>query len=649
MATRVIKSNRQVVAARSKVLNKDIRGYHHVSEVLPEEGLYKSYTVVRLIVSGGKQGIGGRVLLTQVPASRKSSYVEPFVHAKTIQGVMVDRFTEAFLNVRVEGKTEGVADVVSGTIYSYEGGYYVAIQGGFYELIEQKTVSKDVIFDGEGKVREGVLVYGDSKKGCMTSSNGQVKKQEITLPCNNLPGFDYRTILNDLTFGLADILEKYPRKITKIKQVAQLSTRLAQVDAPAVEGLHVDVFAVYMGIYSDLWDGQIYLQDAYVADWYADRLGEQFSVLCKAVRGITLQCRPYMCKGNGSVVSKEYLNDFLRAHYAGDVIILKRDELTLEDQIAFNEAIWSKGKEGKFAGKLVILCDNTEQAMSKGVQVYTDLNGLKETFNLSRRSGLNVLDTTEESEDINTSTQTFATFMVANEERAHDLFMEKCENVVESVFQQVMAEQGMSATFDEVSNSMSPMQLGGKLFPHFLREHWTPGYRQIVNNAIEGLANRIAKCNLVNEGAYDVFVVDACLDFGFEGLKFENNICEVFCKDINRDSMLVRFPKANAYGFSIVRPVTVETIVERAVAAGVPAHRIELLKDRLNEQSEGIVMLPASQSLMDKHDGHDFDGDHGQLTSDQETVDIVKGKTSMIVHICEDMEDYVAGVKKHQK
>ena len=89
--------------------------------------------------------------------------------------------------------------------------------------------------------------------------------------------------------------------------------------------------------------------------------------------------------------------------------------------------------------------------------------------------------------------------------------------------------------------------------------------------------------------------------------------------------------------------------MERAVAAGVPAHRIELLKDRLNEQSEGIVMLPASQSLMDKHDGHDFDGDHGQLTSDQETVDIVKGKTSMIVHICEDMEDYVAGVKKHQK
>ena len=113
--------------------------------------------------------------------------------------------------------------------------------------------------------------------------------------------------------------------------------------------------------------------------------------------------------------------------------------------------------------------------------------------------------------------------------------------------------------------------------------------------------------------------------------------------------MLVRFPKANAFGFSIVRPVTVDTIMERAEAAGISEYEQELLRDELEDLAEGIVMLPASQSLMDKHDGHDFDGDHGQLTEDAETVDIVRNKPSMVVHICEDMAAYQEGAKKHNK
>ena len=652
MAKRIIKNNRQVVAARSKVLAKDVLAYEHLPAVIPADGIYKAYTVVRLVVAPDKKGVKGRALLTQVPASRKSPWVEEFVHPETVQGVIVDRFCPAFLNVRVETRKETdnyIMDFLQGAIYAFNSDYYVAIPGQqVMSLLTGEKHSNTLLF-AEGGVKDGVLVYGSKKLGCATSSNGQVKKKEITLPCNNLPGFDYRNVLNTLTFGLLDIIEGAEREATTLKQVAQLSTRIAQVDAPAVEGINCNVFAVYMGIYSPLWDGQFYLQDEYVADWYTDRLGaSQFSVLRKAVRGITLQSRPYMCKGNGRVKARRSLDYFLNSRGWG-VEVIERENLAADDQAEFNKGVWSKGKEGKFAGKLVIICDNKEQVKALGAQVFTDLNGLKETFELTRKSGLNVLDTTEESEDVQTSTQTFATFMVADEAAAHNLFMERTEDAVSNVYDSIMAEEGAAVTSAELDNAMNLMQLGNKVFPQFMRECWRPGYKSMVDNAIEGLSRKVGNCNLTNEGAYDVFVVDACLDYGFEGLKFENGICEVLCKDIKKESMLVRFPKANAFGFSIVRPVTVDTIMERAEAAGISEYEQELLRDELEDLAEGIVMLPASQSLMDKHDGHDFDGDHGQLTEDAETVDIVRNKPSMVVHICEDMAAYQEGAKKHNK
>ena len=108
-----------------------------------------------------------------------------------------------------------------------------------------------------------------------------------------------------------------------------------------MEGINCNVFAVYMGIYSPLWDGQFYLQDEYVADWYTDRLGgNQFSVLRKAVRGITLQSRPYMCKGNGRVKARRSLDYFLNSRGWG-VEVIERENLAADDQAEFNKGVWS--------------------------------------------------------------------------------------------------------------------------------------------------------------------------------------------------------------------------------------------------------------------------------------------------------------------
>ena len=663
VSKRILKRVNQVVAARMLVLKKDILAFQHVPVTkFPDDGVYKAFSVVRLVVSSDSRGaIKTKVTLTQRPASRLSPYVEEHLVSDTVAGIMVDRFCPAFLDVRIEGKEnkgELAGGLLSDKIYRYFNDFYVEIdEKSLFHLNDSKEVERGVIFESDGSLKDRVLVYGDPDKGCALSSNGQIKKLETTLPCNNLPGFNFEHVLNELTFGLISILKKNPRLAKKVKEQAQLSTRLAQIAAPAVEGLTVGTFAVYMGIYSDLWDGEIYLQDEYVAKWYEDRLGEPYAVLRNAVRGMTLQCRPYMCKGNGSVVSRDYMRGFLGFNFK-DVVILERENITEQEQDAFNRAVWTKGRkidgapingELDFAGKLVILCDNKEELKKQGVQVFTDLNGLKETFELTRKSGLNVLDTTEESEHINTSTQTLATYIVADEKGAHDFFMKKAKSVIKDAYDKVMADEGRSVTAAEVEGALSPMELGKSLFPKFMRECWQPGYRGIAKNTMKGLSTKLGKCNLMNDGAFCVIAVDPCIDFGFKGLKFEGGVCEVFCKDLkDSEAMMVRFPKANAYGFSVVTPVTVDTLISRAEEAGVSEEHRELLRDRLNSIPEGIAVLPASQSLMDKHDGHDFDGDHVQLTLDEEALSLVKDKDSMIVHICEDMESYTTGAKKHQ-
>lgn len=652
VSKRIMKRIEQVVAARMMVLQKDISAFQYLPAKFPAEGVYKAFSVVRLVVSEDKGGVKTKVTLTQRPASRLSPYVEDYIVPDTIAGVMVDRFCPSFLDVRIEGKEnkgELAAGLLNGVIYRYHNDFYVENEDkSLFHLNDSTGVEREVLFESDGTLKSNVFIYGDPEKGCALSSNGQIKKLEVTLPCNNLPGFDFEYILNELTFGLIAIMKKYPRFAKKVKEFAQASTRVAQIAAPAVEGLSVGVFAVYMGIYSDMWDGEIYLQDEYVAKWYEDRLGEPYAVLRHAVRGVTMQCRPYMCKGNGSVVSRSYMNGFLKFNFE-DVEIIERENMTEKDQVAFNMAVWSKGKEGKFAGKLVILCDNTEELKKLGVQVFTDLNGLKETFELTRKSGLNVLDTTEESEHIKTSTQTLATYIVADEKRAHSFFMEKAKRTIKTAYEEVMANEGRSVTAAEAENALSPMELGKTLFPKFMRECWQPGYRGIVKNTIQGLSTKFDKCNLVNDGAFCVIAVDPCIDFGFEGLKFGNGVCEVFCKDLGgKKAMMVRYPKANAFGFSVVQPVTTDELINRGREAGVSEEHLELLRERLDSTPEGITILPASQSLMDKHDGHDFDGDHVQLATEEEAVSIVDKKDSIIVHICEDQKSYTNGAKKHQ-
>lgn len=639
---RVIKTSRDLREAKGALLRKDVYGFSNKPIAAPPNNEYKAYSVVRLVLKYRKEtGVTACVIPTQVPASRYSPFVERTVTRGMVGDFSVDRLSRAFINVRLDGDAaafEKVRPYLMGAIFSNKKSFFTETprKGVYRDLLRGEDVTIDV---------SKMIVYGGDE-ATFVASNGQIKKREVSYFAQNLPGFDAKWMLDELTYGLVGRLEAAGRTAETKKQIAQLSTRLGQPSAPAVEGLEVRTEAYLMGIYDPRWDGEIYVSGDFARDWCADRLGENFIVDRRAVKGMTFQCRPHMCKGNGSVVSRDYMTHFLVSH-EWEPIVLIRSEISEEDQIAFDTAVWSKGKEGKFAGKIVLLVDSIDDLHRYGVEVFTDLNGLKETFDLSRRSGLNVLAITGEDEDEGrkTSTQTFATYLAADKKSARDIFVAATKKEVEHVYSSIMEEDGRAPSYIESFDEKDKAnygQLFASVAPGFARKVWAPMFRTIVNNAMEGLDTKISNSNVPIDGTQGFLVVDPAIDFGFESLKFDAGIAEVFCRDIEgKEGILNRYPAANLFAFTRVVGVTVDVLVERAKEAGLDEECVKLFKARIAAIPDGIIVVPADTLLAAKHDGWDFDGDHGNIVVEEEVLEITNDLTSEVVMICENEEEYL--------
>ena len=609
---------------------------------------YKAVIVNTLYVTVDRNGV---VYAEQhpvsKPASRLSPFIENFVYERRVNGLKYSRWTDALLDVAIDsGAVEEVAPYLQGRIYLYHGHYYAEWENtagmSLYDLIEGHPCRLDVVCDGDMS-RDGVIIYGDNMKGCMLSSSDQIKNNAITFPADNLGGLDFYHILDKLTFGMLTEMQKAQREASNPKELAQASTRLAQVLAPAVEGLYCDVFAVYMGIYNPLWDGEIYIQSDYEAMWLANRLGiANWYVEPAACIGLTNRCRPFMCKGNGSVVSRFYLDVFF-ALRGWKTVVIERSAITPEIQADFNEAVWSKGRKGHFAGKLVVVCDSKAQLEEKGIQVFTDLNGLKQTFNLRCKSGLNVLDITEKGNDtVRFSTQMLATLLVADQNRANAIFDRQVEAMIEDKRSAIMADEGRAPKGADFHDGMDLGQMIEKIVPQFFRDHWNPGFRKVVDQACKGFSTKLQRCIVPLEGCYNVLVVDPAIDFGINVLKFENGVAEVLCKSMqSTEGMMLRYPKVNAYGITVAHAISADEYLERAKGCGLSDTEFAALAERVKAILEGVCVVPASQDLMDKHGDWDYDGDRVQIVTEPEVVSIAKKALTVIVHITED-EEYKA-------
>ena len=614
--------------------------------------------------------------------------IEKDVDVLTTQGLARKRpaYSKALLNLEIEGKA-AMARVVGRKIYRIGDGidtrFVMYIQNkkaklnGFYDLLTNKKVDPKEFVDANGRPKAGVVVYNDPKIGAQTCTNGQLKCHNITLVADNLPGFDPVKAWDLVTYGASTILTRHPGEEVSPKDVAQVNTRLSAYKAPSVPAGEIEVVAYYMGklmfkgTKDEYRDGFAFLQ--------AERLSDIFTKMCKgnyafmpfSTDGLMVQCRPWMNKVMAETVRSEYLCaflDFLTKDKQDNVVLLHQGKITKAEQEAFEYAVLHKGKSrnlsdeekaaGKldFGGKIVIIAKNGVENLRtfqgyvdyRKIQFFTDLNGLKAPYDLTRRSMLNMLDMSHENHDIshksNTSTQLIQSMMVLDPKKTEDVMDRLSSNYLERKLKTLMAEEGSAPRYEDFVSSSDTFrpdyqEILGRVAPQFASKYYAPLWHSLVDNVMKGYVKNVRKLSFPTAGAYTKVVADCAADFGVRilGIDPETSEVEVVCPVATKYRIerliALKYPKMHIFEYLKGKVISWNEYCERIdKSEELTDIQKQVIKNHVSHLSGGAIMIPAVEHLKNMLAGMDFDGDAAQLFFDRDIVDILwHGKTKAVI------------------
>ena len=140
-----------------------------------------------------------------------------------------------------------------------------------------------------------------------------------------------------------------------------------------------------------------------------------------------------------------------------------------------------------------------------------------------------------------------------------------------------------------------------------------------IANTLKSIQNKIHVLNPRVESSYIVVQSDWAPLFGQQVLKYG----EFYSNDIKASRISgVRHPISTLFSVSTMRRVTFSEIVKRIAKLHITAHEKNFLYHAYKSQ-KGFLTLCATESLMEKHDGMDFDIDSMAAITDQEIVDVL--------------------------
>lgn len=144
--------------------------------------------------------------------------------------------------------------------------------------------------------------------------------------------------------------------------------------------------------------------------------------------------------------------------------------------------------------------------------------------------------------------------------------------------------------------------------------------RSIVVNEIKGIRRVVNELKIDLDSKYMVVQSDMAALFG-QTILAEN---ECFCKDFTVKQVSgVRHPISSIFAVTTFNVVTLEEVLNRIDKLPVGASTKNAIAD-FYIYAKGYVILPASEYLMEKHDGMDWDIDAMQFILDEEAVAILK-------------------------
>ena len=542
----------------------------------------------------------------------------------------VNFYCEELLNVEIED--EKALGFLDQEIYKVGTGIDTRFvgrdnEGVLHDLVTHEKLPKDIL---EG---DSVIYYNGQDIGAQTCTNGQLKQKNITLVSNNLQEYDSSKVWSTVTYGASDIL--CDGSEVKPKDIAQANTRLSAFKAPSVPCGKIKTFAVYMGkvsfdndnAYRDGWG---FLASEFLAESLTALAPDKYFFAPWSCNGMAVQKRAWTNKILAEVVMREYITEYI-AHQKFQTHILIRGMVSAEDQEQFNIGVLSKGKKGKFAGKLLIICDDPAEAWK--IDLMTDLNGTKAPYDLNTESYTEVLDLSHEEHNVergaNTSTQLLQSMMIADPERAMDFIVNLGERYLQSKRDILCAEEGVAPSWADFQNDrIDYQQMLSTVYPSFAHKQYAPLWHTVVDNNIKGYVTGARRLNMPTAGAYVKIVTDPAADFGVRILGINDNVVEVLAPVAERndyENMVgVKYPKQGFQEYLKGHNVTRKEYCDRVDSNDeLTEHQKDILKKKIMATSGGIIILPAVKTLRNLLAGMDFDGDGMVLFFDEELVDIM--------------------------
>lgn len=260
-------------------------------------------------------------------------------------------------------------------------------------------IAKSKLFDSNGKLKEGWLVFDTNK----INSASQGRQQEITLFADNVG--DFSKALSDATFGESDLTFADKIMDANGKEFADKDNRVGN-KACHMGSTAAKVGNVLIALCKDArMDGNGYVSATWVAEAVRKGLEEEgkdakvFKNLISLVEGYGLQIRPLTVKAAALVVYEAYMELLTSRH---SIYLIDANNPTKEQEEVFRfklDKVWAAHQPAEVARRVEKALEGYDaigimtNATSKKWDLYGDLNFYKDAWDLRRtaESGLNVL------------------------------------------------------------------------------------------------------------------------------------------------------------------------------------------------------------------------------------------------------------------
>ena len=638
--------NRRQVDAMRPMLNKKGKGIHFANfKVVRGENVFESVLLSPHNVQ--------TELLNVVSAIVKTG-------PNTVRSF--ERFTTDFVNFDFSEYEDGNIDQWGGTIYLVGQGFERTVLvnrlevGTLFNVLTHKVIDDSIVFNADGSLKEDVLSYS-GEKGWQDFSTAQGRKDTVTFFANNDKA-RMEQLRSFVTYGATEILDY---EDVTLSGLVKTIARYGQYKSPSCfHDALVGTKAIYCSEWADesgnLWnDGGSHASDRFIASVFNRHNEAKYVFETKSVVGLPIQARPWTDKIQLVTREQAFMTNFIE--FSGkEIVYLSRATVTTEDQLHF-DMLFDKAtrKSSKFYNTILVVTNGDHKSLSM-IDVYSDLNGTKCTYNLKRTSGINILDIGKVAPGVHTSSQMLQTLLFADPVVAKEWIIEKAiahqEAGLDSIgFKSVINADGKTdiefvgndskvPSISEMENLYIQTTLP-KISAEFCVEKHALMFRTIADNFIKGQMRDIGKLHFAIDGANLKIVPDYSMLYNVKHLKAGEVYCpaaEEYFTGLGLPESewfiaLFKYPKMHVREFGCDLVVSEAEMAKRITASELTNVQKFLLKKAFKTVRNSIVMVPALEINKKKLAGMDYDADALSAVFDVKFVTICRTVNPLAINI----------------